>query len=147
MPGKTKSISELRKELKAKTSQLTGLNLRRSKLTARLAAVDRQIAVLTAEPVRRRRKRKVAKKAARKVKKALRAKPGRKGRVGKPLAEYIRGVLAKAKAGMRVMDVTAAVLRAGYRTRDKTFNQTVAKTLATDKRFRRVSHGIYKPAA
>ena len=63
------------------------------------------------------------------------------------MAEYIRGVLAKAKEGVRARDVTAAVLQAGYRTRDKTFNKTVAKMLASDKRFRRVSRGIYKLAA
>lgn len=127
MPGKTKSISELRKELKAKTSQLTGLNLRLRKLAAKLAAVDRQIAVLTGGPQRRVRKR--------------------KGRIGKSLAEYICGVLTKAKGGMRARDVTAAVLQAGYRTKDKTFSKTVAKTLASDRRFKRVSRGVYKLAA
>ncbi len=150
MPGKTKSIPELRKELKAKTKRLTALNLQRRKLATRLAAVERKIGTLTSGPQRRVRKRKARKKVTRKVrkgKKASRAKRGKRGRAGKPLAECIRGVLGKAKGGMRAKDVAAAVLKAGYRTKDKTFNKTVAKTLASDKRFKRVKRGVYKAAA
>jgi len=57
-------------------------------------------------------------------------------------------VLAKAKAGkMRAMHLADAVVEAGYVTRDRNFKNTVAKTLAKDKRFKRVGRGMYKLAA
>ena len=90
---------------------------------------------------RTRRIHKVAKKAVkRRVKKAVRRARGARG---KPLTQYLAEALSKAKAGMRARDLTAAVLNAGYVTRDKNFKQAVAATLGTDKRFKRVSRGVY----
>jgi len=118
-----KSIFQLRKELNAKARELSELKLQRGKLATKLAAIDRQSAALTGRPSRRAGKR-----------------------TGKPLPEYVRGVLARAGRSMRAADVTAAVLRAGYPTKSRTFKKTVAKTLADDKRFKRVGHGIYELA-
>jgi hypothetical protein len=47
---------------------------------------------------------------------------------------------------LHARDLSDAVLAAGYRTKDKTFRQSVATALSTDKRFRRVRRGIYKLA-
>ena len=121
-----KSIFQLRKELNAKARELSELKLQRGKLATKLAAIDRQSAALTGRPSRRAGKRKGTIRA------------------GKPLAEYIRRVLARAKKPKRAAEITAAVLKAGYPTKDKTFSKRVPKILGEDKRFKRVAHGIYK---
>ena len=135
---RVRSIAAIRKELATKQRQLEKLQAQRDAVAARLEATDRQIRALGGEaPARAGRP---GRKAAR------RAAPGRAVRVGKSLAEYIKQVLAKAPQGMRARSVTAAVLKAGYTTRDQNFSQTVAKTLAKNPAFRRVRRGVYKPA-
>ena len=158
---KTKTIAQLRRQLALQERRLARLTTRRGTLARQLRRVDREIASLAGGPAkpgpRRKDRKKVAKKKAKKkarkkiAKKAVRKtvkKATRRARErgGKPLAQYLTEVLSKTKAGMRARDLTAAVLNAGYVTRDKNFKQTVAATLGTDKRFKRVSRGVYKLA-
>jgi len=133
MPN-TKSIAELSRALAAQQRRVAKLQSQRAKLLSGLQAVDRQIAALTG--------RAGGKGPARPAAGARRTKPR------KALPVCLVEVLAKAKAGkMRAMHLADAVVEAGYVTRDRNFKNTVAKTLAKDKRFKRVGRGMYKLAA
>ena len=57
--------------------------------------------------------------------------------------EFIVDVLKKAGQGMRVKDVMAAVTEAGYVSSSKDFYGIVAAALRDDKRFRKLSRGVY----
>ena len=159
---KIQTIAELKKQLSAKRKALTVLAAQRKKLAGRLAAVEKKIATLTGEapagkPPRKKRakaakkkvsrKRKVAKKATTEVKRAKKAvkKTARKPKraTGKPLVNYIKEVLAPAKEGMRAKDVAAAVVKAGYPTKSKSFYGIVAATLADTKAVKRLKRGVY----
>ncbi len=133
---KTRSIAELSRALAAQQKRVAKLKSQRAKLCASLQAVDKQIAALTGQ-------------ASPSLARA--ASPGK--RAGKPgarksLPVCLVGLLAKAKGGkMRAMHMADAVVKTGYVTKDKHFKNTVAKTLAKDKRFKRVGRGMYKLAA
>jgi hypothetical protein len=153
MPGKTKTIAELRKELTAKERQLSKLRIHRKTLAARLGAVDRQISTLAGESPQRVRGKKAGqragkrgKKATRKVRTAKKGKAAGKRATRKPLVHYIQKVLGKTKKGMRVKDMVQAVIDAGYHTTSKHFYRAVASQLRKRKNFRRVSRGMYKLA-
>lgn len=144
-----KSVTELREELAVKVRQLAELTAQRKTLARGLAALDKRIAALggeapPAKPRRRRKARRGRKPGRRAAKKAAR-KVGR-GYRAKPLVAYIAGALKKARKGMRARDVAAAVLKAGYPTSSKDFYHTVAKTLATEAGFQRVTRGVYAVA-
>jgi hypothetical protein len=152
MPRKSPqlSIQELRRQLAARKAQLTKALAERKKLAARLAALDRDIAALGGKaPSRRGRKGPKAKpkaRAGKKKGKAAAKKTVRKRATGRPLVEYIVDVLANAKDGMRIKNVMAAVKKAGYKSLSKDFYGIVAATLRDDKRFAKVSRGVYKNA-
>jgi chromosome segregation ATPase len=150
MPRKSPqlSIQELRRQLAARKAQLTKAQAARKKLAARLAALDKDIAALGGKaPSGRGRKGPKAKARAGKRKgKAAAKKTTRKRATGRPLVEYIVDVLAKAKDGMRIKNVMAAVKKAGYKSLSKDFYGIVAATLRDDKRFAKVSRGVYKNA-
>ena len=84
--------------------------------------------------------KKVAKKAVEKAKRPV----GRA--VTKPLSQYLVEALKKADMPSRAAQLSDAVLKAGYVTKDKNFKQTEASTLGSDKRFQRVRRGVYKLA-
>ncbi len=150
MPAKTKTIEDLKKELKAKTKRLAQLRQQRRKAAAKLAAIDKQIASLAGQaskpgPKKKAGKKKVAKKKVgkKKVAKKKAGKKKAKRATGTPLLTYVQNVLAKAGDGMRVKEVVAAVKKAGYKSLSKDFYGIVATTLR-DKKFKRVGRGIYK---
>ena len=122
MPGKTKSIPEIQKELKTKRRHLSKLRAERRKLQTRLASIDRKIESISGFRV------------------APASKPKR--RRGKPLADYIVKVLARARKPMRTKDIAAAVKKSGYKSNSKDFYNIVATTLR-DERFKRVERGQY----
>ena len=132
-----KSIAQLKKELAAREKQLAKLETQKAKLEKSLKAVeDKMIAILgpggtqsrvLSGPTNGRR----------------RAKRGR-ARSKRPLPDYIKDVLEGSKTGIRARDIAAEIVKAGYPTRSKDFYNTVAATLAADKRFKRVSRGVYK---
>jgi len=136
-----KSISELRRELRARESELTGLRLKRAGLARQLARLDKMIASLAGGKVPVRRKKRTEKRAAKKTPKTFRR--ARRRARGKPLLAYIRQVLAKAPKGMRTKDIAKAVVAAGYRSSSKNFYGIVAKTVLEDTGLKRVARGVY----
>jgi len=125
MPARIKSIKELRQELAARERQLRKLVTRRSELARRLQSLDRQIEAIGGEAVAEGRK------------------PVRRRRTDKPLVEYIRKVLTSKPKGMRVGEIAAAVLKAGYQTKSKRFYRVVAGAIRQGN-FRRVGRGVYR---
>lgn len=151
MPARTRTIRQLQRELNAKKRGLVALRRRRAKAAARLAAIEKEIAVLTGAGPGPKvgRKKKVTRKRGRPAKKKrAKKKVARKRRraTGKPLVAYMRQVLAKAPRGMRAGAIAAAVTKAGYKSFSKDFNAVVAKTLLAPKLFQRVRRGVYKLA-
>ena len=122
---KTQSIAELSSALRAQQNRVAKLEARRAELLSSLEVVERQIRDLT----------------------------GSKTTAGravdwKSLPLCLADLLTEAPDGkMRAMHMADAVVDAGYVTKDKHFKNTVAKTLAKDKRFKRVGRGVYKLAA
>jgi len=133
MPN-TKSIAELSRALAAQQKRVAKLQSQRAKFLSDLQAIDKQIAALTGRAG---------------VKGPARPATGaRRSRAKKALPACLIEALAKAKGTkMRAMHLADAVVEAGYVTRDRNFKNTVAKTLAKDKRFKRVGRGMYKLAA
>jgi len=150
MPGRTRTITELKKELKIKQRRLSKLRLQRRKLAAGLVAIDKHIDSLAGETANRGRKpkrarRKKARKVARRKKvagKTRKAKRPRKRATGTPLMTYLVKVLGQTKKGLRIKDIASAVAKAGYKSRSKDFYAIVATALR-DKKFKRVSRGVY----
>ena len=97
MPRRTKTIAELRRELRTKERALGRLVSRHKKLAAHLAVLDRRIASLGGAALL------VGAGAASRG--AARRRGRRKRATGKPLVKYIRAALARAKGGMRAKDV------------------------------------------
>jgi len=136
-----KSISELRRELRAREKELTKLRSKRVRLAKQMARLDKMIAALAGGKVPIRRKKGMKKRAVKKTGKAVRR--ARRRARGKPLLAYIRQVLAKAPKGMRTKDIAKAVVAAGYRSSSKNFYGIVAKTVLEEKGLKRVARGVY----
>ena len=60
------------------------------------------------------------------------------------LPAYIGRVLHAHRGAMAVQEVTAAVLKAGYKSRDKALPKTVGKYLAAMPGVKRIGHGLYR---
>ena len=82
----------------------------------------------------------VIKKAAKEV---AGAPTKRKEAKGKPLIGYVKDVLAKAKDGMRVREIVAAVQEAGYKSAAKDFYGIVA-TAVRGEGFEKLGRGVYR---
>jgi hypothetical protein len=135
---KTKSIRELRRELKVKERVLGKIQVRRAKFQAKLEALDRKIALLNGgAKVGRGRAVKSAPVARR-----TRKHPGG----GKSLPDTIHEVLGAAPKGLRVKEITQGVLDAGYKTASKKFYGLVASAVRDPKKFKKVRHGVYRLA-
>ena len=129
--AKTKTIAELRRELAAKEGKLKTLTARRSKLTVQMSAVDREIAKLGGEGVPGKKGR--AKPVSKRRKRAKNKQS---------LADVLASVL-KGKRGVRVSEAAKLAFAAGYKSASKQFANIVSQALSTDKRFRKVSRGVY----
>ncbi len=140
MPPRTRSVVELRRELEKSERELERIVARRAIVADKLAALDRRIAALggpAAAGAFRGRGRPAL---------PLGARPRHRPANGKPLVQYVRQVLADARAGMRVRDVAAAVRRAGYKTSSRGFYGIVATMLRDKANFTRINRGLYKLA-
>jgi len=137
-----KSISELRRELRAREKELTRLRSQRAGLARQLARLDKMIASLVGGKVPVRRKKRTKKKRAVKKTSKVFRRARRRAR-GKPLLAYIRQVLAKVPKGMRTKDIAKAVVAAGYRSSSKNFYGIVAKTVLEEKGLKRVARWVY----
>jgi len=129
------TIAELRAEIAAKEKHVFKLRAQRQKVAKRLAALDRDLAALGGRAVKR--KPKAARKATRKTvarKRRARSQPS--------LADVLAKVLA-GKDGVKVADAGKLALAAGYKSTSSQFGNIVSQALAADKRFRKVSRGVY----
>jgi len=125
------SIARLQQLLKQADSQLHALQKRRKVLTAELADIDRQIAVLQGD-----------RRAAAAPAGPRRRRAGRR-RGGPTLPQVVTDVLTKANAPMRLKDIVAAVEAAGYQSASKDFYNVVSQTLHTREEFKNVARGVY----
>jgi len=138
MPRKPKvvSIKELRSMLAAQERKLERLLAQREKLQAGLDKIDAEIDAMGGEA------------PAGPSSRAKTPRPRRAGRraTGRTLAEYAADVLKGEPKGMRVKDVMTAIAKAGYTSSSKDFYGIVAATLRDDKRFKKLSRGVYAMA-
>ena len=129
--AKTKTIAELRRELAAKEGKLKTLTVRRSRLAVQLSAADREIAKLGGEGI-----------SAKKGKAKPAPKRRKRAKNKQSLADALASAL-KGKKGAKVAEAAKLALAAGYKSASKQFANIVSQTLSTDKRFRKVSRGVY----
>jgi hypothetical protein len=133
---RTRTLAQLESELLEKLRSI------RDEVASQLANLDHRIEALSGKAA-------VVRRGGRRGRGPGRPKVIRRGgRVvggvpGKPLKAFLVEAL-QAGGSMRALDLTKAVLDAGYKTHDRNFRQTVASALASDRRFRRVRRGIYK---
>ena len=128
MSGLLAAIQASRGELEAQQAQIT----------AQMAALDNTIATLggaTAPTAQAGRMR--VRTAGTK-----RGRAGRGAREGS-LRSYIDKVLHEAGKPMRVAEITAAVRKAGFKTKNKTLDKSVGITLAGIPTAKRVARGVY----
>lgn len=124
--ARTRTITELQAELTRKRGRLRTLRAQRNRLAKQLGQVDRQLAQLRGTAAGGRssgRKR-------------------RRARNTRSLADTLAAVLAGA-GGVKVADAARLARQAGYRTASRNFGNIVGQTLAGDKRFSKVSRGVY----
>ena len=135
------TVAQLRAEIARRQMGLPKLQKKRAKLLRTIGALDRQIAALgglAERPAKRKGRPAKATKAAKRTKVAKRAASS-----GKSLGQSIKDVLGGSRGGMRVKNIVAAVLRAGYKTAAKDFYNMVAAALRGDG-FKRLGRGVYK---
>ena len=100
----------------------------KAQIESRIQGIDSALAALgagTAKPVVARRKR------------------GKGPRAGS-LKDYIGRVLRGLVKGKSVKDITAAVMKAGYKSKSKDLTHAVSKALVVMKNAVRVGHGVYR---
>ena len=73
----------------------------------------------------------------------VRRRQGKGTRAGS-LKDYIARVLRGRSKGLSVTNIRAAVLKAGYKSKDKRLNHAVGKVLADMKNVARVDRGVYR---
>jgi len=129
------TVAQLRAEIARRQMGLPKLQKRRAKLLRAIGALDRQIAAFGGQAER------PAKRKGRPAKAAKAAKAAASS--GKSLGQSIKDVLGGSRGGMRVKNIVAAVLRAGYKTAAKDFYNMVAAALRGDG-FKRLGRGVYK---
>jgi hypothetical protein len=138
------TITELQQELARREKMLAKVYAKREKVAAKVAAIDRQVVALGGEPLLPTGKRGGLARAGK-------LGPKRAARRGDDsLVAHVRKVLAKAKGGMKVADIAAAVKAGGYKSDAQNFPNLVAVALR-GKEFRRPARGVYelrdKPSA
>jgi hypothetical protein len=107
-----------------------GLLAQRAQVTSQIDAIDKALAAMGAT-IRTTGRR-----------------PGRGRRVGKTrpgsLKSYVERVLRTRGGAMAVKDVTAGVLRAGFKTKNKTLAKSVGIALSQMPAVRKVSRGTFR---
>ncbi|KKK92121.1 hypothetical protein LCGC14_2706110, partial [marine sediment metagenome] len=115
---RTRTISQLQKELAARQAQVRKLQSRRASLAKRLDALERQIAVVTGtgRAVKATKKKKAGRRTT--AKKVKRAK--NKQSLANVLAQVLKG-----KKGVKIPEAVKLVLGAGYTSTSKQFQAIV----------------------
>ena len=122
-----RSLADLRRELATIDKGIVSLKNQRDKFAARLVSLEKAIAILSGRSV-------VAKVPTRRPRKRARNKQN--------LADALAAVLNR-KRKLKVGDAAKLVLKSGYKSSSSQFGNIVSQTLAKDKRFRKVSRGVY----
>ena len=130
-----RTIAELRAELAAKEKQVSKLRAQRQKVMRQLATLDGEIAALGGKAVKRKPKSK--KKATKKT--VTRKRPAK---TKHSLADVLAQVLA-AKGDVKVADAAKLARAAGYKSMSSQFGHVVSQALGADKRFKKISRGVY----
>ncbi len=132
------STTALRAELARRERGATKLVAQRAKLAKQIAALDAELASLGAAAPARRGRPVGSKNKRRKA-----ARPGRKLVRNKASLSDTLAAAVKPGRTVTVPEATKAVLAAGYKTADRNFGQTIARTLAAHKGFKRKGRGTY----
>lgn len=124
------TTAALESELKRRTKKLDSLKAKRD-------ALDKQIAELEG----------LGTKPPKKASPKRRRKPGRKPKArraqGKPLAQYMREVLARATKGMSLPQIEKAVRAAGYPTAAESIYNPMLKVIRNSPVFKKLARGVY----
>ncbi len=127
------STVDLRRELARRERGASKLVAQRVKLAKQIAALDAELASLgAAAPARR----------GRPVGSKNKRKAARRARNKTSLPDTLAAAV-KPGATVTVPQATNAVLASGYKTADRNFGQTIARTLAAHKGFKRKGRGTY----
>ena len=125
------SVADLKKEISRRQRKLPTLIDARDTLNRQIAGLE---GLGDVKPPVKRRKKAGRRKAARRI-----IKPARAGSLSSALMEALG-----AKGKLTVAEAADAVVAAGYKSKSKNFSTIVGMTLSTDKRFKRVSRGVYR---
>ena len=138
------SVSQLEKELARKQKALAkAIAARRSSVERELAKVDAELASLGDVPAKPK-----AKKAGRPAKVAKAAPKGKAKKAGSKrssmtMADACAKVLKRRKNGASTKEIAETVAKVGYESKSKNLAPMVAQALSDQKRFKRVSRGVY----
>jgi len=131
-----------------RTRLLGELNACRGELAAQRAAIDAQVAALDqvmatlgAPAAKPKARTKVGRKAGTRVRRPRR--PRRTAREGS-LRSYVEEVLRTQRGPLTVKEVTTAVLKAGYKSRNKELPKTIGKFLRAMPGVARVERGVFR---
>jgi hypothetical protein len=130
------SVEDLKKEIARRQRKLPTLIAARDTLDCLIAELE-GLGGVKPKTVARRRKA-GRRKAARRVAKRAFVKPAKAGSLRSALVEVLG-----AKGKLTAPEAAEAVLDAGYKSKSKAFQKVVRMMLLKDKRFRRVSRGVY----
>ena len=125
------TIDQLRAEIARRQTGLPKLQKKRAKLLKAVGKLDRRIAALGGQVEQ------PAKPKGRPTK-----APKSQASTGKSLAQCIKDVLGRSRAGMRVKDIVTAVQEAGYKSVAKDFYHLVAAAVRGDE-FKKLGRGVY----
>jgi len=125
------TLDQLRAEIARRQEGLPKLQKKRAKLLKAVGKLDRQIAALGGQVEQ------PAKPKGRPTK-----APKSQASTGKSLAQCIKDVLGRSRAGMRVKDIVTAVQEAGYKSVAKDFYHLVAAAVRGDE-FKKLGRGVY----
>lgn len=122
-----KSLADLRTELAAIEKGIGSLKDKRDTLAAQLASVEQGIAILSGRTV---------------ATKAPVSRRGKRAKNKQNLADALAAVL-KSKGKLKVADAAKLALESGYKSLSSQFGNIVSQALAKDKRFKKISRGVY----
>jgi len=128
----TGGAARLLSDIRAARDELVA---QQARLATQLGALDRLLATLDGA---------APKPAAGRALKGRRIRGGHNGAREESLKSYIERVLRATRRPMRRAEVTAAVLRAGYKSRNKTLAKSVGVALRTIPGVKKIGRGVFR---
>lgn len=127
------------------TGVIDGLAKARADLVAQRDALDEQIAALDGAMAAMGAVRPARKTAGRPVaRRIVRRRRGTRARRAGSLKEFIAKAMAGHRGALAVKDITAAVLKSGYKTKNKTLAKSVGIALTQMREVAKVRRGLFK---